>query len=39
MKDYETPNINFHYFEDCDVLTGSVGTSNDNDYEDIESWF
>ena len=40
MKDYETPNLEFFFIEEkSDVITLSVGTSNDNDYSDRDDWF
>ncbi len=40
MKDYETPNLEFFLIEEVnDVVTLSVGTSNDNDYNDRGDWF
>ena len=40
MKQYTQPNVDIYVFEGaCDVITLSVGTSNDNQYEDsVDNW-
>ena len=37
MKQYTQPNVDIYVFEeDSDVITTSIGTSNDNNYSDID---
>lgn len=36
MKQYIQPNIDICMFESDDVITTSIGTSNDNNYSDID---
>ncbi len=39
MRDYLEPMLTVCRWEDdCDVITLSIGTSNDNNYSDMEDW-
>ena len=40
MKEYLEPSVEVYLLDgEVDMLSGSVGTDNDNNYEDIENWF
>ena len=38
MKVYEQPSVDVLFFAEYDVITMSIGTSNDNDFGDEGNW-